>query len=522
VIAKQINAKALLGVGAALIIVGTGAALMTPKLEPDRAIGARIGDVKWNHEQHARMEDIPNCQVCHHTERPGTTNPRPCSDCHRIEHDHDLLIAGDLFMDIPAKKYEGDFGPPPMVAMHAKCIGCHEAMIEGPVLCRDCHQPGSAGAHGRAEWDHFSHSRKYGIDGGRGASRSDCVRCHHHDQDAETDADYRPCSACHLPAEARGESNATGLKGISGPGEPDRHQGARHGECVTCHTQENPEDDLRTCSDCHEPWRFDVAAEELPNLEQAIHGNCRECHHEGYEGLTARMPLTCQDCHERDPSWLENEEFGRVFWSHERHGRYRDMDCVTCHHMDQPGEPHLACRSCHGTGHFDNPSLKEALTQNCTGCHQEKQAGFTEWKQLTIKKESVKLFEIEAPEGSFHWNHYSHALGDSFSCQECHHSLLRRDGEYVTAQRTGLPWPDDATRFRGCGACHGPDGPKPGSPADGSDAPGKLEALKKVCLECHQRLGCGPQSWEAFFEKPEIDWERIKAESLEPTVEATR
>lgn len=521
-IGREINARVLLGVAGVLIVVGTGAALMTPEREPDRAIGARIGDVEWNHEQHARMEDIPGCQACHHTERPGTTNPRPCSDCHRIEHEHDLLVLGDLFMEVPERKYEGEHGPPPMTAMHAKCIGCHEAMQQGPVLCRDCHHPGSAGAHGRVEWNHFAHSRKYGIDRDRGDARSDCAHCHHHDEEAVTDGDYRPCSACHLPAEVRGEEIATGLKGITGPGEPDRHQGVKHGECATCHTQVNPEDDLRTCLDCHEGWRYDPQADELPNLEQAIHENCRECHHEGYEGLTDRMPLTCDGCHEPDPSWLVGPKIGHVFWSHERHGRYRDLECTTCHHTDREGEPHLACRTCHGTGVFDNPSLKEALEKNCTGCHREKHTGLEHWDQLTTEEPGVKLFRIDAAEGSFWWSHYAHALGDSFSCQECHHNMLLEDGEPVTAKRAGLAWTEDATRFRGCGSCHGESGPVAGSPAEGSDAPPKPEALKKVCVECHRRLGGGPQSWEAFFEKPEIDWERIHAERAGSEVEATR
>ncbi len=346
---KRINAKALLGLASLLILVGGLGALMRPGREPDRTISPRIGAVVWNHEQHARMEEIPNCQVCHHTEREGTTNPRPCSTCHKIETEHDMLIQADLFMDIPEQVYEDEHGPPPRVAFHAKCIGCHEALEEGPVLCRDCHTPSSAGDHGRVTWSHYAHSRKFGIDATEGTAHSECTTCHHHDTDTKTDGDYRPCSACHEPAAVRGESNATGLVGIGGVADVARHESARHSECATCHTETSPENDLRTCKDCHEPWKYDVLKRELPNLEQAIHQRCQECHNAESEEQTDRMPLSCDGCHAADPSWLASEEFGHVLWSHERHGRYRDMECEVCHHQDIPGEPHLACRSCHGS-----------------------------------------------------------------------------------------------------------------------------------------------------------------------------
>ncbi len=521
-IQKRINAKALLGLALLLIVVGVAGALMSPGREPDRTISARIGDVTWNHEQHARMEEIPNCQVCHHQEREGTTNPRPCSTCHQVRDDHDLLIQADLFMDVPAVVYEGEHGPPPMTAFHAKCIGCHEALEKGPVLCRDCHTPGSAGDHGRATWNHYAHSRKFGIDAGPGTPHSECVTCHHHDTEAETDGDYRPCSVCHEPAAARGEPTATGLKGIDGVAEVDRHLDVLHGECAECHTETNPENDIRTCKDCHEPWGYDVTQRELPNLEQAIHQRCHECHNADYEDLNERMPTTCNGCHEADPSWLVHEDFGHVFWSHERHGRYRDMECETCHHQDLPGEPHLACRSCHGTGLFDNPSLGDALEERCIGCHRDKQTGLERWDLLTTNEPTVELFRVDAPEGSFWWNHHSHALGDAFSCQECHHNVLREDGEYVTARRAGKAWPEEAMKFRGCAACHGDDGPVAGSAAEGTDAPVRLDALRKVCVECHQRLGGGPQSWEEFFIEPQIDWETILEAAPETIQEAAR
>ena len=519
---KRINAKALLGLALLLIILGVSGALMNPGREPDKAISARIGDVAWNHEQHARMEEIPNCQVCHHTEREGTTNPRPCSTCHKIEDDHDLLIQADLFMDVIAEVYEDEHGPPPRVAFHAKCIGCHEAMEKGPAVCRDCHAPGSVGSHGRVTWNHYAHSRKYGIESEDGGARSECTACHHHDEEAELDGDFRPCSACHEPAAARGESTATGLEGIDNVTGMARHETAVHGECAKCHIGANPENDLRTCMDCHEPWQYEIEERQLPNLEEAMHQQCHECHNAEYGDLTGRMPSSCNGCHEADPSLLVQEDIGHVLWNHDRHGRYRDMECEECHHQNLPGEPNMACHSCHGTGLFDNPPMSEALTERCLGCHKEKETGLDRWEQLATEEPTVEFFQIEAPEGSFWWNHHSHALGDSFSCQECHHNILREDGVYVTARHTAGVWPESAKAIQSCDNCHGTEGPVEGSAAEGSEAPVLLEAFKKVCLECHTRLGGGPQEWEAFFAEPEIDWETILEKASETKEEAAR
>ncbi len=521
-IQNRINAKALLGLVAVLIVVGLSGSLMIPEREPDRVISSRIGDVTWNHEQHARMEDVASCKVCHHKEREGTAEPRPCSTCHRAEEDHELMIQADLFMAVPAQVYEGEHGPPPRVALHANCIGCHEALEKGPVLCRDCHAPGSAGDHGRVRWSHYAHSRRFGIDAAGGDPHSECVHCHHHDTAAETDGDYRPCNACHLPAEVRGESTATGLEGIGGVADAQRHAQARHGECAECHTESNPENDGRTCKDCHEPWVHDVTRRELPNLEQAIHQRCQECHRPAYRDLTARMPVTCEGCHDADPSWLVHEEIGHVLWSHERHGRYRDLECETCHHQDQPGEPHLACRSCHDSQLFENPSLAEALEERCIGCHREQGHGLDRWDLLATEEPTVEFFQVETAQGAFWWDHHAHALDDSFSCQECHHNLLQADGEYATAHRTSLPWPESARRIQACDQCHGPEGPLEGSPAEGSQAPSLTGALEKVCVECHQRLGGGPQDWEAFFADPEIDWEAILEAASRQRQEAQR
>jgi len=452
------------------------------------------------------MKEIPNCQVCHHQDRAGTSRSRACSDCHKVRSEQDLLVQADLFSELDKVEYKDEIGPPPMVAYHGKCIGCHKAMKKGPVVCRDCHTPGSTGSHGSAEWSHFVHSRKMDIGKDTGHETS-CAVCHHHDQEAKTEADYRACSTCHDASSILGQPVATGLKGIDGVSEISKHQGAKHGECGRCHVEQNPEDDTRSCKDCHLPWKFDKENQERPNLEQALHQRCQECHNESNPEATVTMPLRCNDCHEHDPSWLSSPEIGNLLWSHKWHGMYREMECETCHHKDLPGERHMACRKCHETGLYDNPSFKEALSKRCIGCHLDEKTGLDQWDLLATDKPTVEYFRIESEEGSFWWNHHEHALGDSFSCQECHHNISRKDGVYLTSLRAKKPWPKEARRIQSCRNCHGEQGPVVGSPAEGTKAPPVGQVFREACVTCHQRLGGGPQSWEDFFAKARIVWE---------------
>jgi len=502
---RQIKVELLLGSALILILAGGVGALVRPDLEPDRTIESRFGDVSWNHEQHARMQEIVNCQVCHHKETQGTTQPKPCRHCHRLERDRDALILADIFMEKEEKReYKDENGPPPRNAFHGKCIGCHKAMKEGPVVCRDCHTQIFSGEHGTVQWDHLTHSRKMDMDC-EDCNGNSCIKCHHKDTKALTDADYRPCSLCHEPAIAKGLKVATGIKGIGGPEGAARHEKALHGQCAVCHTENNPEEDLRSCKDCHESWVFDTEKKERPSIEQAIHMRCMECHNKEYAELEDSMPTACADCHRPDPSWLTGPEFGNVLWSHKRHGMYRDMTCDKCHHQDTPEEPHMACRRCHGTGLYENPAPEKAFEKRCIGCHKEKHTGLIRWDLLTTDKPTLEHYRIETDQGVFWWGHRSHAIGDSFSCQDCHHAILRENEQYVTAQRIKRSWPEEATRIQSCRKCHGSEGPVSGSVAEGTKAPALEKAFQKVCIECHVRLGGGPQTWDEYFEEPQID-----------------
>jgi hypothetical protein len=183
-------------------------------------------------------------------------------------------------------------------------------MQAGPVGCRDCHAQEFSGAHGVVRWDHHAHARRYEIEGAA-TLHERCLSCHHQDEEAQSEADYRACSACHEPAATEGLQLATGQKS---------HEQAKHGDCSRCHVVANPEEDRRTCQDCHGGWVVDTEVQR-PALEQAVHQRCAECHRTDFADGPEDLPVVCDDCHEPDPSLLADLDVGLVLWDHDRHAR---------------------------------------------------------------------------------------------------------------------------------------------------------------------------------------------------------
>jgi hypothetical protein len=465
-------------------------AFLRPSAEPDGDMPARMGDVAWNHDFHARMEDIASCTVCHHTEHAGNANPKPCSHCHTREVEQ-ALITPDLFEKVPEVKYEGENGPPLMTALHNKCIGCHKAMEKGPVGCGDCHTQTFSGVHGRVTWDHRTHARGLDMDDEPGLE-DNCVHCHHQDEKAITDGEYRACNTCHKPVISHEEIHIqTQIRD---------HKDYKHFECKKCHTLFNPEDDPVNCQECHKEMAVDTEHGERPPIEVAIHERCGECHNRDYPGLTSEMPVTCEGCHQPDPSWLHIPESQDMLWDHKIHSSYKDMDCTTCHHTDSTGEHHMACYKCHESGLFDNPPVSEVVEKTCVECHEERGVILQKWTDMDSEKAAETYYHYEGKDGGFWWNHRGHAVDKSFSCQNCHHYLIQRDGKFIMDEKTPGSWPEEARKVQTCKNCHGEEGPVVGSAAEGSEAPSYNDALKKICTECHKRLEGGPQTWEELFE----------------------
>lgn len=485
---RKIDVKKLLGVALAMIILGGGAMMVPPEREPDNVLKNRFGDVIWNHELHARMKAIPNCTVCHHTEQPGAMDLEPCSTCHSLPQGIEGLITPELFTTVAAVQYEGENGPPAMNALHGSCLGCHKAMSQGPVVCRDCHRQTFTGPHGVVEWDHRLHSRKLEMDPHREFD-DDCVSCHHQDLDAATEADYRACGTCHKPIVENQRVIATGIKD---------HAEIKHGECQECHVEFNPEDHNVPCRECHEGMAV-TAPEGRPSLEEAIHQRCSRCHNTDESRTNPDLPGICSDCHKPDPSRIELPGMGTIAWDHRRHGEFGGIECVTCHHTEAAGAPMIACGACHGKNPEVELSLRESLDKTCLDCHRREAVGLTSLGSMLIEDVTGGYVRYEGHDGSFWWDHRFHALDTSLSCQNCHHNIIRVDGKYATAVKTGITWSETDGHIQNCRNCHGPSGPVTGSVASDTSAPGLQKAYQDVCVKCHRKLGGGPQSWEDYF-----------------------
>lgn len=78
--------------------------------------------VEFNHKLHS--EGIPlDCIRCHHDFDKHKNNKggegQPCDSCHKSVSSKGVISLKDAF--------------------HRQCIGCHESMHKGPVMCGKCH-----------------------------------------------------------------------------------------------------------------------------------------------------------------------------------------------------------------------------------------------------------------------------------------------------------------------------------------------------------------------------------------------
>ena len=523
---KKIKVELLLPVALVLLGLGLGGVLVRPSGEPDMRLENRLGDVVWNHDLHARMEKQP-CSTCHHTwgknddgedigVKGGVTNPKPCKDCHVLKTSDQALITSGLFDgDTIEGVRQGQYGSPAMDAYHAKCIGCHNSVAQGPVDCRDCHSQRYAGRSGDVEWNHLVHSRRM--------VNLECVDCHHKDTEAKLDGDYRSCRECHpatleIQELARQMGNTEFKVEASVP----RHEGIMHGECAFCHSTENPADETTSCVECHQdldPRMIEDPrlAASAPGLEQAVHHKCLECHNKNQRDLKPGMPAICGDCHKPSKSVLSGWGEGKVLWSHVRHnpafnkklnkdtGEWEKMwECETCHHTDTEGYPHLACSRCHGTDNFsfaeNMPSLAKVYDKKCVECHKEHKAGPVRFGDFTVDEIPGAMASRPVDDGVVFWDHRFHADSMAFSCRECHHNTRTKDGALVICP-TAVSCPEErgVGVTQKCSNCHDSSGLMGGIFAPGYEGPTLEEAFKRPCVECHQKLGIEPSEWEDFI-----------------------
>jgi hypothetical protein len=90
-------------------------------------------------------------------------------------------------------------------------------------------------------------------------------------------------------------------------------------------------------------------------------------------------------------------KMGVVTFNHLLHATLRTNSCETCHHTHQPGEPFMACATCHKgrpghtTGGAEVPKISTVIHLRCRGCHEytlkelHKPAGPTKCKLCHVK-----------------------------------------------------------------------------------------------------------------------------------------
>jgi hypothetical protein len=144
-------------------------------------------------------------------------------------------------------------------------------------------------------------------------------------------------------------------------------------DCTTCHlTRDNGR-----LSDLFE--RLGKPGERV--AKDVYHDNCIGCHNETASADLKTGPVSCGECHRKDPLYTSSlRPFGFDKSLHYRHIKAYDNKCDPCHHIYDEKTQKLVyvkgredpCRDCHGEKTVGNrSSFKIAAHEACVGCHRE-------------------------------------------------------------------------------------------------------------------------------------------------------
>jgi len=145
------------------------------------------------------------------------------------------------------------------------------------------------------------------------------------------------------------------------------------------------------CLTCH-PTRDDRLITKFQRLTDTdrtetmdvYHDRCLACHEQNAATGQTTGPVTCGECHRREPGVLPKKSrpvFDRSL--HHRHLEATEKKCENCHHeydealkklVYRQGQE-IPCRNCHPSETPDNTmSYRQAAHQACIGCHRQAQA----------------------------------------------------------------------------------------------------------------------------------------------------
>jgi hypothetical protein len=83
---------------------------------------------------------------------------------------------------------------------------------------------------------------------------------------------------------------------------------------------------------------------------------------------------------------------GTVTFGHKAHATMEGVECTTCHHTYEGEGAPQACSECHAKRGGDAPTRKDALHENCQGCHEKLAA---EGKPTGPGKKDCKLCHVK-------------------------------------------------------------------------------------------------------------------------------
>lgn len=225
-------------------------------------------------------------------------------------------------------------------------------------------------------------------------------------------------------------------------------------------------------------------------LVNRYHDDCVGCHRDTAKAGEKSGPVTCGECHTRQPKW-DALRYPTQFMAAQHEAHMEANECADCHHIYDAEAKTLTyvegeergCHECHGAKGTDQvPSIEDAAHGSCIGCHREYEltttcSGCHSAKEVTARGDGERIpgnqpdfVLVHAADGELDSSQlrtvpFDHAAHEKVtdSCRACHHKNLSR-----------------------CSSCHSLAGSKKGGNV------GLQQAMHDVtvgfsCVGCHNR-----------------------------------
>lgn len=291
------------------------------------------------------------------------------------------------------------------------------------------------------------------------------------------------------------------------------------------HTEALEEEGCEACHAFDEDRRFDPRLKQIEDvsdrdgLTDQYHDACMGCHKERSKEGKSAGPITCGECHARNPEPVSTfQDMSYDYSLHDRHIQAMEEKCEECHHVYNEYADRLeyeegaedACNTCHADeDDGDNLSWRNASHVHCLSCHLDRQEKALEGGpvlcdgchelegQRNIKKapdvarldrgqpDKVWIYALNARDNMVPFDHEAHETRTDF-CTDCHRCTEEGPGP----ASNGIWGKPEA-----CKECHTVNGKATlekafHSPTAGHACVGchKNETLESDCAGCHSMI----------------------------------